>query len=156
MADEKAKAGSLGNQDSCGAWRSACLNNDVKKRGWPLTNNSANPLSQRDTVRADAAPAQTHMTGGGERRTDRLEKERRAGFPGRRAGVRRRGCVSSSPDNKGGSRQWLPEDLVIGLQEEKLATRRGDGAHRLEAEARQLRGGCPRSEGSLRIQGRSP
>lgn len=80
MADEKAKVGSLGNQGSCGAWRSVCLNNDAKKRRWPLTNNAANPLSPRDTVRADAAPAQTHMTGGGGGGTDRMKKEHRAGF----------------------------------------------------------------------------
>lgn len=48
---KKAKVGSLGNQGRCGAWRSVCHNDDVKKRGWPLTNNSANPLNPRDTVK---------------------------------------------------------------------------------------------------------
>lgn len=48
---KKAKVGSLGNQGHCAAWRSVYHNNDVKKRGWPLTNNSANTLNPRDTVR---------------------------------------------------------------------------------------------------------
>lgn len=51
VASKKAKVGPLDNQGHCGAWRSVCHNNDVKKRCWPLTNNSANPLNPRDTVR---------------------------------------------------------------------------------------------------------
>lgn len=57
-----------------------------------------------------------------------------------------RGDVGSAP----------PEDLVTGLQEEKMTMGHGDSAHLLEAGARHLRGGCARrSEASLRIGGRA-
>lgn len=34
------------------AWKPVCHSNHFKQRGQPLTNNSANPLILRDTVRA--------------------------------------------------------------------------------------------------------
>lgn len=86
-----------------------------------------------------------------------MKSEYRPGFPGGRAGIKGGGVSALVQTGiRGEVGREPPEDLVTGLQEEKMATRNGDGAQPLKAEARPLRGGCPRSEGSLKIRGHAP
>lgn len=81
-----------------------------------------------------------------------MKSEYRPGFPGRRAGIKGGGVSALIQTRiRGEVGREPPEDLVTGLQEAKMATRNGDGTQPLQAEARPLRGGCPRGEGLLTL-----
>lgn len=97
------------------------------------------------------SPCRTHARGGG---PDERPHESRRGLPGRRAVLRDGGLsavVWTVRGHLAGLGRGASAGLVTGLQEEKMAARNG-----ASTEAGQRRGGCPGSEGCLRIGGACP